>query len=197
MKKRKLGIVVFNDVEVLDFAGPFEVFSVTNEQNDYNLLDVSLISTDEKTNTAKNGLKIVADHTINEISTLDILLIPGGKGARPLVNNSEFIEWVRSVSQDCELVLSVCTGALILAKAGILDGLKATTHHQAYDELREIITNTKIVEKGQRFVDNGRVITSGGISAGIDMSFHVIERLYGKDAAIRTSDYMEYRRVIE
>ena len=98
---------------------------------------------------------------------------------------------------DCELVLSVCTGALILAKAGILDGLKATTHHQAYDELREIITNSKIVEKGQRFVDNGRVITSGGISAGIDMSFHVIERLYGKDTAENTSDYMEYRRVIE
>jgi len=197
MKKRKLGIVVFNDVEVLDFAGPFEVFSVTNEQNDYDLFDVSLISADDITVTAKNGLKIVADHTINEISTLDILLIPGGKGARPLVNNSEFIEWVRSVSQDCELVLSVCTGALVLAKAGILDGLEATTHHQAYDELRELITDTKIVEKGQRFVDNGRVITSGGISAGIDMSLHIIERLYGKDTAEKTSDYMEYRRVIE
>ena len=197
MKKRRLGIVVFNDVEVLDFAGPFEVFSVTNEQNDYNLLDISLISTDYTTLTAKNGLKIVSDHTINEISTLDILLIPGGKGARPLVNNSEFIDWVRLVSKDCELVLSVCTGALVLAKAGILDGLKATSHHQAYDELRDIITDTEIVEEGHRFVDNGKVITSGGISAGIDMSFHVIERLYGKDTAESTSDYMEYRRVIE
>ena len=161
------------------------------------MFDVLLISTGDITVTAKNGLKIIAHHTIKEINSLDILLIPGGKGARPLVNNSEFIEWVRSVSQGCELVLSVCTGALLLAKAGILDGLKATTHHQAYHELREIITDTKIVEEGQRFVDNGRVITSGGISAGIDMSFHVIERLYGKDAAERTSDYMEYRRVIE
>ena len=197
MKKRKLGIVVFNDVEVLDFAGPFEVFSVTNEQNDFALFDVSLISPEEKTVTAKNGLNIVADYTINEIKRLDILLVPGGKGARPLVNNAELIQWVKEVSGKSELVLSVCTGALVLAKAGILDGLKATTHHQAYNELGEIITDTEIIKEGKRFIDNGRVITSGGISAGIDMSFHVIERLFGKEAANKTSDYMEYRRMVD
>ncbi len=197
MIKRKLGIVVFHDVEVLDFAGPFEVFSVTKEQNNNELFDISLISVGEKNVVAKNGLNIVADFSIKEINHLDILLIPGGQGVRPLVYNSEFIEWVMSVSKESELVLSVCTGALVLAKAGLLDGLKATTHHQAYGELRELITNTEIVEGGLRYVDNGRVITSGGISAGIDMSFHVIDRLFGKEISEKTADYMEYRKVVE
>ena len=196
MKKRDLGIVIFDDVEVLDFAGPFEVFSVTNEQNNNELFNVLLVSVGEKIINAKNGLKVVSDCSVSDVNYLDILLIPGGLGARPLVNNSGFINWVKLVSKDCELVLSVCTGALVLAKAGILNDLKATTHHQAFDELRQLITNTNVFE-GERFVDNGKVITSGGISAGIDMSFHVIERLFGKGTADKTSDYMEYRRMIE
>ena len=197
MKKRALGIVIFNDVEVLDFTGPFEVFSVTNEINNGELFDVSLVSVAGELVTAKNGLRIVSDCTIKDIDSLDILLIPGGAGARPLVKNIELINWVKSVSDNSELVLSVCTGALVLAKAGLLDGMKATTHHQAYGELKALVTDTEIVESGKRFVDNGRVITSGGISAGIDMSFHVVERLFGKEQADKTSDYMEYRRIVE
>lgn len=196
MKKRVLGIVIFDDVEVLDFTGPFEVFSVTNEQNNNELFDVLLISVGEKIINAKNGLKVVSDCSIGDVDYLDIVLIPGGQGARPLVNNLGLINWVKLVSKDCELVLSVCTGALILAKAGILNGLKATTHHQAIIELRPLVTNTDILE-GERFVDNGKVVTSAGISAGIDMSFHVIERLFGKGTADKTSDYMEYRRMVE
>lgn len=196
MEKRSLGIVVFNDVEVLDFTGPFEVFSVTNELNNNEYFEVRTISVSDKMVVAKNGLKVVADCSIRDVNNLDILLIPGGQGARPLVNNSEFILWVKSVSKHCELILSVCTGALILAKAGLLDGLKATTHHQAIEELRELITNTKIIDDGQRFIDNGQVITSGGISAGIDMSFHVIDRLFGKEISHKTCDYMEYKRMI-
>ena len=114
-----------------------------------------------------------------------------------LVYNSEFIHWVQSISKNCELVLSVCTGALILAKAGILNGLKATTHHQAYGELRQLAANTEIIEGDKRFVDNGKVITSGGISAGIDMSFHVIDRFFGKEVSDKTANYMEYRRMVE
>jgi transcriptional regulator GlxA family with amidase domain len=196
MKKRTLGILIFDDVEVLDFTGPFEVFSVTNEQSNNELFNVLLISVGEKIINAKNSLKVVSDCSFNDVNNLDILLIPGGQGARPLVNNSEFIHWVQSVSKNCELVLSVCTGALILAKAGILNGLKATTHHQAYGELMQLISNTDIIE-GDRFVDNGKVITSGGISAGIDMSFHVIDRLFGKEVSNKTAKYMEYRRMVE
>ncbi len=197
MKKRTLGIVIFNDVEVLDFTGPFEVFSVTNEINNGELFDVTLVSVAGELVTAKNGLKVASDCNIKDIDSLDILLIPGGAGSRPLVNNSEFINWVKSVSDNNELILSVCTGALVLAKAGLLDGLKATTHHQAYGELKALVTDTEIIKNGKRFVDNGRVITSGGISAGIDMSFHVVERLFGKETADETSDYMEYRRIVE
>lgn len=197
MKKRILGIVIFDDVEVLDFAGPFEVFSVTNEHNNNDLFNVILISVNEEIINAKNGLKVVSDCSINDVNNLDILLIPGGQGARPLVYNSEFIHWVQSISKNCELVLSVCTGALILAKAGILNGLKATTHHQAYGELRQLVANTEIIEGDKRFVDNGKVITSGGISAGIDMSFHVIDRFFGKEVSDKTANYMEYRRMVE
>jgi len=197
MKKRILGIVIFDDVEVLDFAGPFEVFSVTNEHNNNDLFNVILISVNEEIINAKNGLKVVSDSSVNDVNNLDILLIPGGQGARPLVYNSEFIHWVQSISKNCELVLSVCTGALILAKAGILNGLKATTHHQAYGELRQLVANTEIIEGDIRFVDNGKVITSGGISAGIDMSFHVIDRFFGKEVSNKTANYMEYRRMVE
>ena len=196
MKKRELGILIFDGVEVLDFTGPFEVFSVLNEINNNELFNVQLISVGEKSVKAKNGLNVVSDCSIGDINYLDILLIPGGQGARPLVENSEFIKWVELICKDCELVLSVCTGALILAKTGILNGLNATTHHQAIGELRQLVTNTNVIE-GERFVDNGKVITSGGISAGIDMSFHVIERLFGKDKADKTSDYMEYRRMVD
>ena len=164
MKKRILGIVIFDGVEVLDFTGPFEVFSVTNEISNNELFNIQLISAGEKVIKAKNGLNVVSDCSIGDTNYLDILLVPGGQGARPLVNDSGFIEWIKLVAKKCELVLSVCTGALLLAKAGILNELNATTHHQAVGELRRLVTNTNILE-GERFVDNGQVVTSGGISA--------------------------------
>jgi transcriptional regulator GlxA family with amidase domain len=122
-----------------------------------------------------------------------VLVIPGGAGTRPLLQMPALHEWLRTRARHCEIILSVCTGALVLARAGLLDGLRATTHHQCLDELRAISSAVEVVES-ERFVDNGKIVTAAGISAGIDASLHVIERLTGRNVADATAAYMEYRR---
>mgnify|MGYP001312385940 CR=1 FL=1 len=118
-------------------------------------------------------------------------MIPGGFGTRREVNNPALLDWIRQVSRDAELVLSVCTGALLLGKAGLLEDLSATTHHDSYTLLRAVAPRTRVLE-GERFVDAGRVMTSAGVSAGIDMALHVVERLLGTELAEEAAHYMEY-----
>src|SRR5436309_12693129 len=121
-----------------------------------------------------------------------ILVVPGGWGTRQQINHAPVIEWIKATADRAELILSVCTGALLLAKAGLLDGLSATTHYSALDLLQEVAPST-LVRRDQRVVDNGKIVTAAGISAGIDASLHVIERLLGNTIARETADYMEYR----
>jgi transcriptional regulator GlxA family with amidase domain len=196
MKKKNTAILIFDDVEVLDFAGPFEVFSVTNELHDYSLLNVYTVSLKKSPVKARNGLAVIPDYALHLAPKPDILIVPGGMGTRPLLHDQELLAWIKTSADHAEKVISVCTGALLLAKLGILDGLKSTTHHGAFKLLAEIAPGTEIV-RNVRFVDNGKVITAAGISAGIDMSLHVIESLYGKKAADHTAAYMEYRRPVE
>ena len=194
MKKRNAAILIFDDVEVLDFAGPFEVFSVTNELSDYSLLNVYTVAGKKAPVTARNGLSVNPDYSMNEAPQPDILIIPGGSGTRPLLQQQDILSWIMHSAHTAEKVLSVCTGALLLAKVGLLDGLKSTTHHSAFELLGEIAPDTEIIRE-VRFVDNGNVITAAGISAGIDMSLYVVEMLYGKETARNTAEYMEYRRI--
>ena len=137
--------------------------------------------------------KIVPDFTLENCPAPHVLVIPGGAGTRPLLQMPALHEWLRTRARHCEIILSVCTGALVLARAGLLDGLRATTHHQCLDELRAISSAVEVVES-ERFVDNGKIVTAAGISAGIDASLHVIERLTGRNVADATAAYMEYRR---
>jgi len=192
MDKKNSAILLFDDVEVLDFAGPFEVFSVTNELNDYSFLNVYTVAREKAPVKARNGLSVNPDYAMNEAPAPVILIVPGGLGTRPVLEQYDVISWIKESASNAEKVLSVCTGALLLAKAGLLEGLKATTHHGAFEILTEIAPNTEIV-RDERFVDNGKVITSGGISAGIDMSLYVVELIYGREAAQKTAAYMEYR----
>lgn len=189
-KARNLAILLFNDAEVLDFCGPFEVFSVASNQSELPSFNVVTVG-GQAPITARNGLSVNPDHTLETCPKPDIVLIPGGIGTRRELSNEPLIEWIRKVADEAELVLSVCTGALLLGRAGLLDGLETTTHHVARDLLREIVP-TCIVHEDRRFVDNGKVITSAGIAAGIDMSLHVVERLLGPDIATATARYMEY-----
>jgi transcriptional regulator GlxA family with amidase domain len=190
-KKRNIAIMLFDDVEVLDFAGPFEVFSVTSEINEEHPFNVYTVAEMIGKIRARNGLSVNPDFTLSECPTPDIIVVPGGQGTRVEMKNPAVIAWVTELAERVEYVLSVCTGALILGKAGLLDGLTATTHHQAIELLGEIAPKTTVVED-ERFVDNGKVITAGGISAGIDMSLYVVGKLLGEEKAKKTARYMEY-----
>lgn len=189
--KRHVAILIFPDVEVLDFCGPFEVFSVTNELNDRKLFHIFTVAEQPGPLPARNGLKVVPDHTFADCPKPDILVVPGGFGTRPLLNRPEVINWIRARADTAEIAASVCTGSLLYAKAGVLDGQSATTHYLRHDLLRELAPGARVVED-RRFLDNGHVVTSAGISAGIDMSLHLVARLHGAGVAENTARYMEY-----
>ncbi len=190
---RKLAIMLFDDAEVLDFCGPFEVFAVTRDHQDGTtpLFDVYTVAQGAGPVIARNGLSINPTYTLEDCPPPDIFLIPGGVGTRTEMHNPVLIDWIKARAPQAELVLSVCTGALMLAQAGLLNGLSATTYHTAFDLLQQ--TDPTITTcPGKRFVDNGKVITSAGISAGIDMSLYVVARLHGAAQAQWTADHMEY-----
>ena len=188
---RTVLILLFDEVEVLDFAGPFEVFSVTGRQQ--NEKPFNVITCARKSPVlARAGLTINPVHTLENAPASEILIIPGGYGTRQLLKDEALLAWIRERSAQAELTLSVCTGSLLLAAAGLLEGREATTHHGAFGELRAISPNVTVCEN-RRIVDTGKIVTCGGISSGIDMSLYVVSRLLGQAAAEETAEYMEYR----
>lgn len=189
--RRHVAILVFDEVEVLDFAGPFEVFSVTDELASGARFNVCLVAENPGTIRARNGLKIVPDHTLESAPAPQILLVPGGNGTRALLKKPSLIEWVRRTAKRAELTASICTGALVLAKAGLLDDLDVTTHAGNLDELRALAPAAR-VHGDRRFHDHGHVATAAGISAGIDLSLHLVARLHDATTAEATARYMEY-----
>lgn len=197
---RSVAIFLFDEVEVLDFAGPYEVFSVaglrTLPQKPFDVFTVA----EKPVIVARNGLKVIPDFTFENMPKADIVLLPGGGGYTPNgvafgsrreMNNPVVLEWVKKQATQVELLLSVCTGALILGQAGLLNGLKATTHFMALDSLRAISSEIEVVEK-VRYVDNGIVILSAGVSAGIDMSYYVVSKLLGVETATEAARYAQY-----
>ncbi|MES5857716.1 DJ-1/PfpI family protein [Bacillus cereus group sp. RP29] len=191
MNKWSVGIFLFNEVEVLDFAGPFEVFSITKVHEE-KPFTVYTVSQNGEMITARNGLKVKPDYSIEDLPPVDILIIPGGKGARENeVKNDIVINWVRQQMKEVKLMTSVCTGALLLAKAGLLEGLKATTHWASIQTFKKDFPNVEVMEN-VKFVDEGHIITSAGISASINMSFHIVKNLLGVEIAEETAKNMEY-----
>jgi transcriptional regulator GlxA family with amidase domain len=188
---RTLAIVIFDEVEVLDFCGPFEVFSVASRFADPHAFDVLTVAEKAGPVRARGGLSVNPHRRLADCPRPDLVLVPGGLGTRREVHNPALIDWIKQAAATAELVLSVCTGALVLAKAGLLDGLGATTHHGAIDLLRQAAPKTT-VHTDRRVVDNGRVVCSAGIAAGIDMSLHVVGRLLGPEVAGKTAGHMEY-----
>lgn len=192
MPPRKLAILLFDDVEVLDFAGPFEVFAVSRDLGSGEpLFDVYTVAAQPGAVIARNGLSVNPTHHFADCPAPAILLVPGGRGTRREVDNPAMIAWIKAQAAQAELVLSVCTGALLLARAGVLAGLSATTYHTAFDELAAVDASVTLCP-GQRWVDNGRVITSAGVSAGTDMALYVVEKLHGRAQASATARHMEY-----
>ncbi|MFN4146466.1 MAG: DJ-1/PfpI family protein [Runella sp.] len=197
---RNVAIFLFDEVEVLDFAGPYEVFSITGlrtlAQKPFHVYTVA----QKSPIVARNGLTVLPDFLLDDCPTPDLLLIPGGGGfhadgtpfgSRREMHNPVVLEWVKKQSATAELTLSVCTGALILAQAGLLEGQKATTHFMALESLRNISPQIEVLDN-VRYVDNGRLILSAGVSAGIDMSYYVVSKLLGKEVADEAARYAQY-----
>lgn len=197
MQQRTVGILVFDGVEVLDFCGPFEVFATTvmpgADPLDEAARPFRVLTIAEKAGAVRctGGLLVQPHHTIADHPPLDILVVPGGYGTRREVSNDRLLDWIAGQNERTELTTSVCTGTFLLAARGILDGLPATTHWASIERLRMTYPAVEVRE-GVRFVDNGRVLTSAGVSAGIDMALHVVGRLLGEEVASTTARRMEY-----
>lgn len=195
-----VGIFLFDDVEVLDFAGPFEVFSRTRltpglasrRSNDDAPFTVFTLAERGAPITATGGLVVTPTYDFSTAPAIDLLIIPGGWGTRPLLQHGPVLDWIRATAARARLVTSVCSGALLLAEAGLLAGKRATTHWGALDALAEIDASIAVM-RDARVVHDG-IITSAGISAGIDMALEVVEALHGTSVADDTAHYMEYRR---
>ena len=179
-----VAILLFDDAEVIDYAGPWEVFGEAG----YKVFTVAEKSAQIN---AVFGQKILPDYTFANSPAADILLIPGG-GVQDAVNNPALIRWVQRNAEKSKQVMSVCTGAFILSKAGLLDGLSATTIEHALDDLQKASSKTKVVHD-QRYVDNGKIITTAGLSSGIDGAFHVVANVSGEGEAQAIALGMEYR----
>lgn len=189
---RNVAIVVYENAEPLDWTGPFEVYNDAGsygQVGDARAFNVYIVSKTTQPLNAQ-GLKVVPNYSIADAPKPDIVVFPGGPAAH-IYDDPEFFAWAKKVSIEAEIAQSVCTGAFVLAKAGLLDNLDVTTFHGAIDRLRTTYPSVR-VQDGRRFVDNGHVVTTAGISAGIDGSLNVVARLLGRRIADQVATYMEY-----
>lgn len=196
MDRKRVGIIVYDDVELLDFCGPFEVFSATRldeakRREEPSPLEALLVSERSGSIVTAGGMTVVPQHHFDNCPPLDLLVTPGGWGARRECKNAVMLEWLRARAAKVEAVVGVCTGSMLLGFAGILDGLHATTHWNSLDWMSDAFP-TVLVEREKHFVRDGRVFTSAGISAGLDVSLKVVEHYFGEQVARRTAHYMEY-----
>ena len=194
---RTIGILMFDGVEALDFAGPFEVFTTATRMQARLApeatapFEVRTVSRDGGTVQARAGLIVQVDHAFDDAPKFDVLLVPGGVVDAALACNHTRA-WLARVAPGCEIVASVCTGAFLLAGAGVTGDAPLTTHWEDLADLRAGWPALSVVD-GVRWVEHGRIISSAGIAAGIDMSLHLVERLEGRTLAERTARQMDVR----
>ena len=190
---KNVAILLYNGVEVLDFGGPAEVFAAAASQGASGQERAFHVYTVAKTKSAivsQGFLNVVPDYSIADSPKPDILVLPGG-GAQGVVTDPEMMAWIKTSAENADHVLTVCTGAFIIGRLGLLDGLDVTTWYAAVPGLAEQFPKAR-VQPGRRFVDNGKIITTAGVPAGIDGSLHLVARTLGRYVADRTAEYMEY-----
>ncbi len=196
MQRKRVGIVLFDNIEVLDFCGPFEVFSATrlNEekrQEEPSPFELILVAEKDVPVVTTGGMKVIPSHTFESCPKLDILVVPGGWGTRKELRNPNMLNWLRLRAAEVETLTSVCTGSMLLGFAGLLEGRRATTHWRSLNWMRDSFPSV-MVEYDKHVVEDGRTLTSAGISAGIDMALKVVERYCGEEIARATAKHMEY-----
>jgi transcriptional regulator GlxA family with amidase domain len=182
-----VAVLLDQGAEVIDFAGPWEVFQ------DAEIADVPgfrlfTVAPTRSPLRATAGLQLVPDFTFRDAPRARVIVI-GAQGGHD--DNPEKLAWIRSAAEKADVVLSVCTGAFVLARTGLIDGMSATTHHDFYDPFQKRFPKVQLV-RSRRFVDNGKFITAGGLTSGVDAALHVVSRFYGQSAAERTARYMEH-----
>ncbi len=189
----RVAILLFDGVELLDFAGPFEVFSAARPSPDSpnRLMEVFTVAEQDDPIICRNGLVVIPSYSLESCPQADILVIPGGQGTRTAIHNQRLIAWICQRAGQVSLTTSVCTGSFLLAKAGLLAGKAVTTHWGSIDRLRMDFPELDVREN-LRWVDEGEIITSAGVSAGIDMALHVLDRIYGPAVAAATARGIEY-----
>lgn len=190
---RRVAVVIYDGVELLDFAGPGEVFEVAGGYGgvgDRRAFEVYTVGRSREPITSQRFVEVVPQYGIDEAPLPDVLVIPGGSSGR-VSGDAEFLAWVKRAAAGAEITLTVCTGAFVLGEAGLLDGREVTTWYNAVDRLQQQFPAVR-AQHGRRFVDSGEVVTTAGVSAGIDGSLHVVARLLGRRVADATARYMEY-----
>ena len=196
MVQKRVGILVFPEVEILDFCGPFEVFSVTRldeskRRDEPSPFEVVVVAETAEPVIATGGLRVLPDHDVASCPPLDLLVVPGGWGTRRLVQNDKVVGWIRERAKEVELAASVCTGSFLYGQAGLLDGRRATTHWLSLDRMEQAFPAVHVV-RDQHVVEDGSIVTSAGIAAGIDLALRIVARIHGEAVARATARYMEY-----
>lgn len=186
-----VGICLFDEVEVLDFAGAFEVFSLAENENAEKIFKVVTISQNPTPIHARNGLQVITDYQFDNHPPLDILVIPGGYGAEQIEINNPLMLRIANQSSKVKQLLSICTGVFLLAENGLLDHQRATTHWMDIERLRKDYPNVQVIAN-QRYVDEGHIITSGGISSGIHASLYTVAKFSSPTIANQTAHRMEF-----
>jgi transcriptional regulator GlxA family with amidase domain len=186
-----IGVALFDGAEELDWAGPWEVLAAWAEQWPDDGVRVFTLARSDGAVTCAKGLRVLPDETWESAPPLDVLVYPGGQGTRRELADQAVLDWIRGLAAGETVVASVCTGSLVLAAAGLLDGKPATTHWQSL-ELLPTLGNEIEVRPDDRFVDNGNILTAAGVSAGIDMALHLVARLHSTERAREVRRYIQY-----
>lgn len=186
----KIGILIFEDAEELDFVGPWEVFKMAREARPEEI-ELVLVAESDRPVRCRGGMRVLADVTTSECNALDVLLVPGGQGTRNEVKNEVLLAWIAQIAQKAKWVTSVCTGAMLLTAAGPAKGKRVTTHWGFVKNLRERGEAAEVLDNF-RYVRDGNVVTAAGVSAGIDMALWLVGAWYGPEFARGVQRHMEY-----
>lgn len=196
MNRLRVGILIFNQVEVLDFCGPFEVFATCRldeerRRDEPSPFEPILIAETTEMITTVGGMKVQPQYSLADCPPLEVLIVPGGSGARKEINNEKLLSWIAKNAKQIKTIAGVCTGAMIIGRAGLLEDKRATTHWKSLDWMTFSFPDVQVV-RDQHVVEDGNVLTSAGISAGIDLALRIVSRYFGEEVATNTAQHMEY-----